>query len=361
MTKWEYTEQELWRFNEDGDSIFHVFGAIAVGATVLAFAEARKGDGSDDKCPHDIRMRKSTDGGRTFLPDRSIIPANGVHCWANPVPVYDSEIGRLFLFYSENIEGTNTNTYLIHSDDLGETWSAPRDLRPIFDEAGMPVFRLAGPGHGIQLKRGVAAGRLLVQFWYRHSSRYGPPQERGYCVSVLYSDDHGDTWATTEPIGREQCVNESRLAETQKDLLWLMRTKGPWACMSRSADGGITWGAVTEIPLPEAKSCDIGAISLAAKNGYEDMVLLSRIGDPEKRLDMEMRISLDGGVSFTDTFMLMAGDAMPGYSDLCVIEEEQPVIGLLHCRNNHVMFSRISLQTLTEGKYDNTSRNCWPQ
>ena len=90
-------------------------------------------------------------------------------------------------------------------------------------------------------------------------------------------------------------------------------------------------------------------------------MLLSRIGDPEKRLDMEMRISLDGGVSFTDTFKLMAGDAMPGYSDLCVIEEEQPVIGLLHCRNNHVMFSRISLQTLTGGKYDNTSRNCWPQ
>lgn len=59
MSKWEYTEQELWRFNENGDSIFHVFGVIAVGTTVLAFAEARKGDGSDDKCPHDIRMRKT--------------------------------------------------------------------------------------------------------------------------------------------------------------------------------------------------------------------------------------------------------------------------------------------------------------
>ena len=68
MTKWEYTEQELWRFNENGDSIFHVFGLTAVGNTVLAFAEARKGDGSDDQCPHDIRLRKSIDGGKTFAP-----------------------------------------------------------------------------------------------------------------------------------------------------------------------------------------------------------------------------------------------------------------------------------------------------
>lgn len=361
MVKWEYTEEELWRFNENGDSIFHVFGTVAVGTTVLAFAEARKGDGSDDKCLHDIRMKKSLDGGRTFLPDRSIILSEGKHCWANAVPVYDAQIQRLFLFYCENIEGTRTNTYLIHSDDLGETWSKPRDIGPVLDEAGVPEFRLAGPGHGIQLKRGKATGRLLVQFWYRNSSRFGPAQERGYCVSALYSDDHGTTWKSTSCIGRESCANESRLVETQKGVLWFMRTKGVRACRSSSADGGFSWDAITDLELPDARCCDLGAISLSAKEGYEDMVLISRVSDPAKRLDMEIRISLDGGETFTDTFQLMPGDAMPGYSDMCIIEEKVPVVGLLHCRNNHVMFSRISLQTLTGGKYDNTSRNCWLQ
>ena len=361
MTKWEYTEEELWRFNENSDSIFHVFGVLAVGKTVLAFSEARKGDGSDDKCPHDIRMRKSNDGGRTFLPDRSVVPGEEIHCWANPVPVYDAKRGRLFLFYSENMEGTHTENYVIFSDDLGETWSSPRDLRPVVDAAGLPVFRLAGPGHGIQLKRGAAAGRLLVQFWFRHSSRYGPPQERGYCVAALYSDDHGESWHFTQAMGQELCANESRLVETQKDILWIMRTKEKRACVSRSSDGGRTWSEMVLSELPDARCCDMGAISLSAKVGFEDMVLLSRVGHESKRMDMEIRISLDGGENFSDTFRLMAGDAMPGYSDLCIIGEEEPMLGLLHCRNNHVFFSRISLQTLTGGKYDNTSRTCWLQ
>lgn len=362
MTKWEYTEQELWRFNENGDAIFHVFGLVSVGATVLAFAEARQGDGSDDQCSHDIRMRKSIDGGRTFAPDRTVISAEKVRCWANPVPVYDAEIGRLFLFYGENIGGTHTGAYLIHSDDLGETWSAPRDMESIFENAGLPAFRLAGPGHGIQVKCGAAAGRLIVPVWYRGSSRYVSPAERGYCVSALYSDDHGATWHSTQTVGKATFSNESRIVETKAGLLWHMRTvKGVPTCISRSEDGGMTWSEPHTSGLSVVRNCDVGAVSLSGKDGYGDMVLLSRCSDPGKRLDMEILISLDGGETFTDTFKLMAGDVMPGYSDLCVIYEDAPVVGLLHCRNNHVLFSRISLQTLTGGKYENTSRNCWLQ
>ena len=116
-----------------------------------------------------------------------------------------------------------------------------------------------------------------------------------------------------------------------------------------------------KLDLPPRRKCDVGVIGLSAKEGYEDMVLLSRVGDEEKRINMEIRISYDGGESFPDVFYLMQGDAMPGYSDLCIIEEEEPVIGLLHCRHNHVFFSRISLQTLTGGKYENTTRTCWLQ
>ena len=78
--------------------------------------------------------------------------------------------------------------------------------------------------------------------------------------------------------------------------------------------------------------------------------------ETDLRRDMEIRISYDGGKSFPDFFSLMQGDAMPGYSDMCIIDEDEPLIGFLHCRNNHVLFSRISLQTLTGGRYDNTSR-----
>ena len=62
MAKWEYTETELWRHGEDDIAMLHVFGLVSLGKTVLAFCEARYGSGGDSGCPHDIWMRRSTDG-----------------------------------------------------------------------------------------------------------------------------------------------------------------------------------------------------------------------------------------------------------------------------------------------------------
>lgn len=71
MSSWEYTETELWRHGQDGASLFHVFGLIAVGQTVLAFSEARSGEAGDAGCTHDLWMRKSTDGGRSGVFDQA--------------------------------------------------------------------------------------------------------------------------------------------------------------------------------------------------------------------------------------------------------------------------------------------------
>lgn len=361
MSKWEYTEQELWRFGENGDAIFHVFSTMAVGQTVLVFAEARRGDGTDDKCPHDIRMKKSVDGGRTFGEERCIIPSYEQHIYLNATAVYDAEIKRLFLFYSENIDTLKAELYLMYSDDLGETWSESRFMSPMFAGTKAPSFHIAGPGHGIQLKNGPHKGRLLMQCWHRNQFRKAPLMERELCTHLIYSDDHGESWQPIECMGFEHCTNESRLVETKKGLLWHIRTKFTYSVVCRSMDDGMTWTPMEVLDLPPRRCCDVGAIGLSAKEGYEDMVLLSRVGDEEKRINMEIRISYDGGETFPDVFYLMRGDAMPGYSDMCILEEEEPVVGLLHCRHNHVFFSRISLQTLTGGKYENTTRNCWLQ
>ena len=362
MSKWEYTEQELWRFGVNGDAIFHVFSTVAVGQTVLVFAEARRGDGTDNQCPHDIRMRKSVDGGRTFDEQRCVVPSYEAHIYLNGTALYDAEIGRLFLFYSENIEKLRAEMYLIYSDDLGETWSEPRYMTPVFDGTDAPSFNIAGPGHGIQLKHGPHKGRLLMQCWHRNAYRKYPDIERVLCTHLIYSDDHGASWQPIDCMGYEHQTNESRLVETKNGLFWHFRTNSTYTLSCRSMDDGLTWSPMEKLELPPRRKCDVGAIGLAApKKGYEDMVLLSRVGDEEKRINMEIRISYDGGESFPDVFYLMQGDAMPGYSDMCIIEEEEPVIGLLHCRHNHVFFSRISLQTLTGGKYENTTRNCWLQ
>jgi hypothetical protein len=178
-------------------------------------------------------------------------------------------------------------------------------------------------------------------------------------MSLLYSDDHGETWNHSEHFGSDVMANESRLVETKKGLLWHTRTKEKHQCVSVSVDGGDTWTSFAGCPLPPVKNCDMGVISLKDKEGYDDMLLISRISTLDARRDMAIEISYDGGESFADRFELMHGDAMPGYNDLCIINDGENTVGLLHCRNNHVLFSRISIQTLTGGKYDNTSRSVW--
>ena len=361
MSLWEYTETELWRHGEDGIALYHVFGLVSFGRTVLAFAEARRGEGKDADDPHDIAMRRSEDGGRSFAPSVTLIPSEGRRCLTNPTPLFDAQTGKLFLFYCENFGNHDTENYVIESADGGRTWSAPRALTAELNAFSAPLaFHLFGPGHGTQL-HGAYGGRLIVPVWHRRGTDV-PKAERDYCASLLLSDDHGATWRQTAPFtGKAQHVDEARVAQTADgSLLWAFRASGStcrFCC--RSTDGGESWSAPAPMPVSPAVGCDAGLAALSGKAGYEDLVVLSRISRTDRRMDMELLYSKDGGRSFAGRMTLPTGDAMPGYSDLTVLEDEAPTLGLLHCRNNHVLFSRISLQTLTGGAYEGTKRSVW--
>jgi len=357
MSLWEYGETELFRYGEGEISIYHLFSAVSAGGSVLVFAEARHGDGGDAGSVHDIVMRKSTDGGKNFSQCITLLFSQGVHCWCNPTPVYDLFHQRLHLFFADNRDNAETRLYSIYSDDFGDTWTSPKEM-----EISFPFpFTLPGPGHGLCLKRGAHRGRLLVQLWHRERDTRVPVEQRGYRVSLLYSDDHGATWRHGQSFGESFCVNESRLVETKKDLVWVCRTKDTTPVVMRSCDGGESFCEPKPLALPPARCCDMGAIGFPLeKEGFEDLFLISRVSHLSKRRDMEIAISYDGGKSFSATFPLIPGDAMPGYSDLCLLEtENDPVLGVVHCRDNHVLFSRVSLQTLTGGEYDGTKRSVW--
>ena len=154
MSKWEYTETEIWRHGDNHISLFHVFGLIAVKNVVLVFAEAREGDGKDAHGLHDIWMRRSEDGGRSFEATIRLDLEKGC-CWTNPVPVYDEVIGRLFLFYSDNPDNLHTRNFVSYSDDFGKSWSEGQQVNQFMEEGedALP-FHLAGPGHGICIKKG---------------------------------------------------------------------------------------------------------------------------------------------------------------------------------------------------------------
>lgn len=335
----------LWQHGGGGYTLYHVFGLVAAGDTVLSFAEARCGSGKDAGEVHDIVLRRSTDGGKSFA--ASVCLFGGGRCLTNPTPIHDAITGRVFLFFSENFDNARTTLYLSHSDDLGTSWSEPRDVTHLITKKSDTQFHLPGPAHGIQLQKSPYTGRLLLQLWHRGPSVKIPREKRGYCVSLLYSDDHGESWTHIPALGAEVFANESALCETEKGILWTLRSFGTEHAFTRSADGGVTWDAVQILPLPPAFACEAGLVSLPEPENSAATVLLSRISRPEKecRRDMEICISRDGGETFPTRFALPLGDARPGYSDLCVLDEGR-TIGMLHCHEGQVLFTRIPAKNL---------------
>lgn len=354
MSAWEFTETELWRYNEDNVSIMHVFGCVAFGRNVVAFCEAREGDGSDAECAHSIYMRRSENGGKTFEDNVVLVPSHG-NCYVNPTPVYDEKSRRLFLFFAQNLGNSVTQNYIMYSDNAGITWTHPQNITAALSDVEGCRFHLAGPGHGTQLK----SGRLIVPFWHRSHGVEVPKEQRGYCVSFLYSDDSGKTWNHSPRFGYDCLANESRITQTKDKLIWNVRGATFNRYESYSTDDGDSWTEFSVAPIPPACRCDGSLVSLDAGGNYQDTVLFSHPSRTDARADMEVLISRDGGVTFDDKLSLMTGDAMPGYSDMCIIKEGDPVVGLVHARSNHVLFSRISMQTLTNGKYEKTERNVW--
>ena len=362
---WEYTETELWRVGEQHISLFHVFGLLATKhQVVLAFCEAREGNGGDADCAHHLFMRRSVDGGRTFSENVVLVKAEGNRCYVNPTPVQDTDTGRIFLFYADNESNQRTDVYYMTSDDEGATWSDSKRITDCFHDTDTPMpFHLPGPGHGIQLQSGSFRGRLLIPCWHRSHGVDVPAAERGYCASVLSSADHGETWTNSPYVGHSAYLSEARIAQVKnaagEDVLELQgrNFNVPIRYHMLSADGGETWSEPAPMNVEKANVCDAGILSFSDGDRMKNALLVSRVSSLEKRRDMEILVSLDGGGHYEMKFRLPAGDAMPGYSDLTQLEEG--TVGLLHVRSDHVLFSRISLEALTNGWYSDTRRKVW--
>ncbi|MBZ0301046.1 MAG: glycoside hydrolase [Anaerolineae bacterium] len=182
-------KQDLFEARTSGYHNYRIPGlAVTPGGAVLACCEARQGHGGDWD-PIDILMRRSLDSGQTWEPARVIVDhrqfdQGGIH---NFVFIADPPTGTLHALFGRNY----AHCYAMHSTDDGATFSEPVEITGVFE-----AFRsdydwkviAAGPGHGIQL----ANGRLVVPVWL--STGEGGGGHRPSAMSVITSDDHGQTW-----------------------------------------------------------------------------------------------------------------------------------------------------------------------
>jgi len=171
--------------------------------TVLAYCEARKNN-SSDWGEIEVHLRRSTDGGKTWLPSQQVAhhaeriegnprkPKDGEREQTvnNPVAVVDHQTGSIEFLYCVNY----ARCFSMRSRDDGITWSKPVEItasfEPFRERYDWKVIA-TGPGHGLQIK----SGRLVVPVWLAYGN---VGDHKPSASGTIYSDDHGKTWQAGE-------------------------------------------------------------------------------------------------------------------------------------------------------------------
>eukprot|EP01062_Namystynia_karyoxenos_P053893 TRINITY_DN438_c0_g2_i1.p1 TRINITY_DN438_c0_g2~~TRINITY_DN438_c0_g2_i1.p1 ORF type:complete len:421 (+),score=110.34 TRINITY_DN438_c0_g2_i1:111-1265(+) len=217
---------------------------LAGNGTLIAMAECRKavGDGCEpvdgktiESTTRDSCMKRSLDGGATWSQLEVAFPG----C-LQPNPVWDDRTQTVIVQMNCGTPYWAAPIHQSVSTDLGATWSQPAQVDRSFGDAASASV---GPGVGLRLSatNKHAPGRLLFIGW---SITHRPT----LFDSIWFSDDSGKTYTVANSTLPNML--EAQLVELSNgDVLANMRNRhlDPCDCrgVSRSGDGGRTWGPVT--------------------------------------------------------------------------------------------------------------------
>lgn len=223
------------------ENVFECRAAITPkGDWLLMFPEGRHHAGHNNDKVNEMIALRSRDRGRTW--SEPFIPFGKEMNHHGFIPLVPRGSRRIYAFGTQPIFGTmqdreNFPIGFRHSDDDGQSWSAPELIRPVNDPGfqGMSVMRMCETDRGTWLLGSHEADWSVKPL---HTRLY-----------VLRSTDRGKTWTVLpgkRPGGWSapgfNRMDEGRpIALGNGKVLFMMRTPEGHLWSARSDDDGLTW------------------------------------------------------------------------------------------------------------------------
>ncbi|MBK8976107.1 MAG: exo-alpha-sialidase [Planctomycetes bacterium] len=333
--------------------------------TLVAVYDVRRRNLGDLPGDIDVGTSRSIDGGRTWSPMRIAIdmgdsPAARGDGVGDPSILVDPATGRVIVMAlwshgdrawrgsGPGLAPDDTGQLVVvHSDDDGETWSAPRNLTSTVKDPAWSLL-LQGPGRGIAMHDGTLV--FPAQFLLPDAEKREPRS------TVLWSRDHGDTWHIGSAARPD--TTESTVVELQDGVLMLnMRdNRGGSRAVAVSSDLGATW---TEHPTSRTALvepvCNASLLHVGRElgRGADGLLLFCNPAVPRApRRDMTLRASPDFGASWPDARRVLLDEGVcAGYPCLTMVDER--TVGVLYESSRaHLAFQRIPLVDLVGATRD---------
>lgn len=338
---------DVFRSGKEGYHTYRIPAIIrAKDGTLLAFAEGRKNSRSDSG-DIDVVLRRSTDNGKTWGP-MQVVADHGQGCVGNPCPVVDEKSGDVILVTVRQTpdatehsirsgEPGHTRCYFVQrSSDNGATWTEPEKIS-VTDPLA-PLWIAGGPNHALQLRRGDHAGRILVAGNHCTGKDFDTN-----ALHVIYSDDGGRTWTlgATCPASETVWPSEVAAAELPDGSIYFTireqngseSSPGNRACgFSRDAgetfDGPLQLETCITTPICQGSVLEFSATD---QGDNSDCLVISYPNDPEKRQNLCVRYSKDGGKTWGECQTVYPD--LAAYSDL--VRTADGHLGILYERDNY--------------------------